>query len=84
MITKEQALNMYYRTVIHQHTDVAGRIKSKCHNWRVNGKVKTWKRDESRFKVPIKFGLRGYAYLTENNAHMFHFEGDCDKVGSNG
>ncbi len=34
--------------------------------WRVNGTIKTWKRDPSRVKVPIKYGMYGYDYLTED------------------
>ena len=34
---------------------------------RVNGKVKTWKRDPSKVKVPLKHGLYVYLYLTEEN-----------------
>lgn len=39
--------------------------------WRVNGKIKTWKRDDSRFQLPIKHGLYDYAYLTNDNCHLF-------------
>ena len=34
---------------------------------RVNGKAKTWKRDPSKVKVPLKHGLYVYLYLTEEN-----------------
>ena len=33
--------------------------------WKVNGKIKTWKRDSSRIKVPVKRGLYEYGYITE-------------------
>lgn len=33
--------------------------------WRVNGAVKTWKRDPSRVRVPIKFGLYRYSSVSE-------------------
>lgn len=32
---------------------------------KVNGIVKTWKRDPSRFSVPIKYGLYEYARIEE-------------------
>jgi len=32
---------------------------------RVTGAVKTWKRDPSRVKVPMKHGLKNCFYLTE-------------------
>jgi hypothetical protein len=34
--------------------------------WKVNGKVKTWKRDSSRIRVPIKHGLYSYDYIDES------------------
>lgn len=42
--------------------------------WRANGKCKTWKRDSSRFQLPIKYGLYSYGYLTNENAHLFIVE----------
>ena len=35
--------------------------------WKVNGKVKRWKREPSRFRVPIKHGLYNYDYLEPDN-----------------
>jgi hypothetical protein len=43
--------------------------------WRVNGKVKTWKRNEWRFLVPLKRGLHEYTYLTPFNMHQFTLDG---------
>jgi len=39
--------------------------------WRVNGAVKTWKRDPSRVRVPLKHGLYNYGYLDETNMKDF-------------
>lgn len=38
--------------------------------WWVYGKVKTWKRDPNRVKVPLKYGLYRFDYLTENDLHL--------------
>ena len=38
--------------------------------WRVNGKVKTWKRDPDRVQVPIKHGLWDHDYLTETSLDL--------------
>lgn len=38
--------------------------------WRINGKVKTWKRSPDRIQIPIKYGLWGYDYITENDLHL--------------
>jgi len=42
--------------------------------WRVSGKVKTWKRDKDRVKIPIKYGLYSNDYVTENNINLFLIE----------
>ena len=39
--------------------------------WRVTGEVQTWKRDESRVRVPLKRGLYEYCALTEEELHLF-------------
>jgi len=35
---------------------------------RRNGMTKTWKTRPTEFKIPIKIGLYGYEYITDNNA----------------
>lgn len=39
--------------------------------WKVNGAVKTWVRNPNRIKVPLKFGMYDYGYLTELNISEF-------------
>lgn len=34
--------------------------------WRVNGKPKTWKKDESKVRVPVKNGLKHFGTLDED------------------
>lgn len=52
-------------------------------DWKVNGKVKTWKRDPYRVEIPLKRGskrlisLYDYGRITEWNLHMFHLAADC-------
>jgi uncharacterized protein (TIGR02996 family) len=46
-------------------------MKGQAHRVRVSGKLKTWKRDANRFRVPWKFGLRGNGEITEQNAHQW-------------
>ena len=38
--------------------------------WRVNGKVRRWKRDPDRIQVPIKYGLWGYDVITEDDLDL--------------
>lgn len=58
------------KTLRHRETlvDSAGR------RWYVNGAVKTWKKDPSRVKVPLKHGLYVYGYLTEYNVTEYERE----------
>ena len=39
--------------------------------WRVSGKVKLWKRNKNRVKIPIKHGLFSNDYITEDNINLF-------------
>jgi len=39
--------------------------------WKINGKVKVWKRNPLRVQVPLKQGLYTYNYLTEKNLNQF-------------
>ena len=39
--------------------------------WRVNGKLKTWKRNPEKFQLPVKHGLYNFGYITEENCHLF-------------
>lgn len=38
--------------------------------WKVNGKVKTWKKDPSRVYVPVKMGLYAYDYVDEHSLDL--------------
>jgi hypothetical protein len=40
--------------------------------WRVNGKVKLWKRSPEKVLVPLKFGLYKFDYIIESNLEDFH------------
>jgi hypothetical protein len=70
-LTFEQALNLKVGDILH-YAD--GKT---CYHYKVNGQVKTWKKDESRIQVPLKRGLKSYGYLTESNLHLFHLGWDC-------
>ena len=73
-MTVEEAKQLRYRQVLHY---AVGPCSAKPERWRVNGKVKTWKRDLGRVEVPVKWGLYWHGYLTERNVDCFHFEEDC-------
>ena len=40
---------------------------------RVNGKVILWKTRPLEFRVPMKYGLKTYFYVTEDNAKEWYF-----------
>jgi hypothetical protein len=74
---------LHYRTCIHM-VGPRGGIKETSIKYRVNGKVKIWKRpaifccvDPDRVQVPIKHGLYDYAYLDNFNLDLFHRETEC-------
>lgn len=70
MITKQQAMTA---PVFHENHEPG----SKVYHWRRNGQTKTWVTRPGEFRVPIKYGLRSYDYLTDTNADRFHTESDC-------
>jgi hypothetical protein len=48
-----------------------------CERWRRNGKTKTWSTRPGEFQIPVKHGLRDFAYITNWNASNFHFASEC-------
>ena len=38
---------------------------------RRNGKTKLWKKSPGKFRIPVKYGLYNYWYITEENAHQY-------------
>ena len=75
MILLEDAKKLKYGNIIHENC--CNNADGSCRRWRVNGKVKTWKRDASKVRVPIKHGLRRFSYLTENDLEIVHRQVDC-------
>ena len=71
-ITLEQAKSLKYGDVLHHA--VNKNADGTPQRWRVNGKVKLWKRSPNRIQVPLKHGLRSYDYLTENDLELVNLE----------
>ena len=71
-ITLDQAKNLTRNDTL-EHTENTN-ADGTPQRWRVNGKVKTWKRDASRVQVPIKNGLYNYDYLTENDLSLVNIQ----------
>lgn len=61
MIDRDTALTLHYGQILYHRT-----LRNKdgsALRARVNGQVKTWKRDETRYRVPMKHGLRECFYI---------------------
>lgn len=87
MITKEQALTLntftqtHYipGTIVSAYGGHIGYFQpsgdpqplDKPRTWRRNGKTKVWVKSPEKFRIPVKFGLYEYGYITEENAHLF-------------
>lgn len=72
MITIEQATEKFgehYRHRMFHHTFLKMADKKTPVRCRRNGTTKTWKRDKNRFEIPVKIGLKGFSYITNENAH---------------
>ena len=69
MVTKEELENVTGNTTLYMIKEF--NADGTPVRWRVNGKVKTWKRDITRIRVPVKHGLYDYGYVDENNMHIF-------------
>jgi hypothetical protein len=65
MITLEEAKKLNYRDIL---------IDSRGKKWRVNGKVKTWKKNPNRVYVPLKHGLYAYDFVDEHSLHLVSIE----------
>lgn len=61
-ITLEQAKQLTYGDILYCNTITNADNKTPA-RWRVNGQVKTWKRDPNRIQIPIKHGLYDHSYL---------------------
>lgn len=64
-LTLELAKKLSYGTILHYKK--AFNSDGTMRRYKVNGKVKTWKRDINRVKIPVKHGLYTYGYITEDD-----------------
>jgi len=68
MLTIEEAKSLTVGTILY-HTENKN-ADGTPQRWKVNGKVKTWKRSPERVQVPLKHGLYDYDYLTEDTLNL--------------
>ena len=65
----EQVKNLKYGDIVH-HREFKNADGTPARG-RLNGKVKTWKRDINRVQAPMKHGLYDYFYITQDNMKDF-------------
>lgn len=68
MLTIDQIKNLKHGDMLYHR--VTRNADGTPQRWKVNGKVKTWKRTPGRVEVPIKHGLRSYDYITEDDLSL--------------
>ena len=71
-ISLEQAKNLKHGDIL--LSTIQRNAKDFPIKWKVNGRVKLWKRSPDRVQVPIKHGLYSYDYLTEDSLHLVNLE----------
>lgn len=49
-----------------------------CYVHRRTGRTQTWKTRPGEFRIPVKYGLRGYGNITQLNLDKFHLPEDCE------
>jgi len=58
MLTLDQAKNLKPGDVL---------LTTDGKRWKVNGKIKRWKRDPNRIRIPLKHGLYAHDAITETD-----------------
>ena len=68
-LTLEQTKNLKFSQIVYAIDEF--NADNTHMRFRVNGQVKTWKRDSKRVSVPVKRGMYEYGYITEANFELF-------------
>jgi hypothetical protein len=67
------------KAAVEQHRTFVLIYNGKRYCWRINGKLKVWKRTfandgQLKFQLPVKYGLYDYGYINNDNANQFIIE----------
>ncbi len=65
MLTFEQAKQLKPGDILYSLQ--ASNAKGERQRWRVNGKVRTWKKSPARIYIPLKHGLYDYDSICEHD-----------------
>jgi hypothetical protein len=79
MLTKSQAVNdmEFHRGECTRTVGPRGGVTENVTRYRRNGETKLWKTRPAEFRVPVKWGMRGYAYITELDVRDWHTPDEC-------
>lgn len=78
----EQAKTLRFHEELHRGTCTRkigprGGVRDSIKVVRVNGDIKTWKKDPSRIRIPIKIGFYGYGSIFEDDLDQYHRAAEC-------
>jgi hypothetical protein len=62
---------------------LSGKISTGIIHVKINGKIKTWKRQPGKFQLPVKYGLYEYSYITAENYQITSNIYLCKITGEN-
>ena len=68
MITLDQAKDLKHGDILYHVT--YKNADGTPQRWRVNGKVKLWKRSPDKIQIPLKHGLYSYDYLAQDDLDL--------------
>ena len=79
MITYDQAISAsrFHEEGCAETVGPRGGVTRRVYEWRRNGATKTWKTRPGEFRIPVKYGMRGYDYIDQYSAGKFHVEDEC-------
>lgn len=79
MITRQEAIEgrEFHAGQCIKTVGPRGGVKISQEVWRRNGKTQQWKTRPEDFRLPVKFGLYGYAQITPANAIEVHLADSC-------
>lgn len=61
-----------------------GGVKTSTQVWRFSGKPQEWKREPSRFRIPIKYGMYESWEVNQDNMGQFHTPDECPLNATSG
>jgi hypothetical protein len=79
-LTMQEALEadyFHYGPVCAQIIGPRSGITYRVERYHRNGRTQTWRTRPTEYRVPVKYGLRGYGQITHHDADRFHPASRC-------